>query len=121
METATSEPKGGHIFVTIGVLCVLSVICIGWYRYAYNRDYLLFDKISCDQTKESCFVEGDGGDLSIYKIIEIKAYAAPVCNPWQGDCPELSCENLPQNQCMTYTCSDNAKAQFGIDASCSIQ
>lgn len=76
------------LWTLLAVLAVLGVFSVGWYKYIYAKDYWLYADVKCNENGEDC------------STIKIKAYAAPMCDEWKGDCPELSCDGLTSDQCI---------------------
>jgi hypothetical protein len=124
-----SKPtKIGSVYLALVVIAVLAIFAAGWYKYIYTGNYWLYAQVSCDIASENCFavdvdaeaVDGEtAAEATYFKIIKMKASAAPICDEWSGNCPELSCENLPRGQCQEFMCSAENAATFSVDNVCS--
>ena len=107
--------KKSKIFFTVFFLVALGAAGVSFFKFIIRKDYYIRVEVPCDSSKEKCFInEGEGTDVSYYKLVEKKAYAIPLCDPAGSDCPPLSCQ--PGEDCREIFCDQTTKSQ---DQTCS--
>ena len=113
--------KSNLSFLLFSIAALVYVLSMSIIRFGFNGDFDIYAHISCDPASESCFTTADESDkFSYFKIAFIKAAVAPSCNPTiPDDCPEISCQGLPESQCKTYECSEETIETLELeDTSC---
>lgn len=103
MAPVGSDSKAKLAVYALIVLCAGVAIAGAVWRFAIERDYLLYMNVPCDpSTEEYCF-EGDGENTPLaYKEIAKRASHVPVCNGWADECPYLVCEEGEPECTVTY-------------------
>lgn len=103
MVPAGTDSKAKVIIYSLAVLCAAIAIGTAIWRFAIERDYLLYMNVPCDPaTEEYCF-EGDGENTPLaYKEIAKRASHVPACNGWADECSYLACEVDEQDCSITY-------------------
>jgi hypothetical protein len=103
-----------HLLVLI-ILVVVFVIMYRYDQYIIKKNFILEVSISCDSSKETCFVMDCSVDIdpdcdkNPYKKIKISATYAPICLE-EHTCDDFTCDNL--NDCSTLICSDDNKESW---------
>ena len=106
-------------FVAFLILIMLSGVAYSFNKYYLEMDYDLYVQTECDPSLESCFVyvDEEAGEEFPYKLIFIKAYAAPECTG--TDCPPVECpEGTPY--CRVALCDEAIREDFAIADECSL-
>ena len=113
MEIKTDNKS--KFIVIIIILGIMTSITFCYYFFLLKQDYILYGKVSCNPSVESCFKDFDSDE--VYKIVLKNASSAPICSIGVGSCKELSCEN-GENGCTVMACSDVALKDYDISGSC---
>jgi len=105
------------LFVFFTLIFIIVIFC--FYKFYFQKDYLVRSEVECDPTAEKCFVstcdpasdnecpEKLDERVSYYKFIEEKAYSVPLCDPNSADCPPLVCHG--EKDCKEIICDDSTK------------
>lgn len=98
----------------IAFFLILVVLVTAWkYKvFVIDRDFVVYNNVSCDPYEESCFTyiceEGDEEcDATPFKKIEKNARFIDACDIANAEeCPELSC-GVSEEGCETTMCSED--------------
>ena len=101
-----------RILIVFFLILVAGVTVWKYKLFMIERDFVIYNNISCDPYNESCFAyicaEGDKEcDATPFKRIEKNARFIEVCNMANAEeCPELSC-GVDEEGCLVTTCSED--------------
>lgn len=105
--------ESAKVLIAIIILASLLSAGMAFYKFYIVRDYFVFANVTCDSTLNSCFV-GDGDNIPrYYKKISKVANTIQICNGWQDQCPELSCEQGDPNCTVEYCQHDTGDICYG--------
>ncbi|MEN9390127.1 MAG: hypothetical protein RLZZ283_227 [Candidatus Parcubacteria bacterium] len=108
MDNTITQAK--WIFLVIFIATALTV-AITFYKYYILQDYLVFQNVTCDPARDSCFI-GDGEYTpEYYSVISKKAYLIPECDAWAGECVELTCSPSDGDGCTQEFCEASADVE----------
>lgn len=83
-----ADARAAFAFTIVACCISASIVVV---RYAITGDYWITAAVTCDPSTHMCFA-GDGEAApETFALLRMKAYAAPECDAWSGDCPPLSC------------------------------
>ena len=108
--------KGGKMqFLLTLVFLILFIISFGLVikRVYVDRNFLLVSEVVCDPEVEVCFARvcaeecDEEGVVDYYKIRTVSASEVSLCDPHDGDCPEVQCAEL-------VTCSEELCNQENV-------